>query len=436
MDEACNQGSLINNYRSLSPEHVCQTYGWNNWDAPWGSIESFVEWEKQTTDGVTCLYAVNEIPAGRSYIFRLIMDNAKNLKYGSLSADALIQEYSRMAIAIKFMKFSSGWEQFKFPKEPLPIDALQVLVPELCSSKPYFAYQCVLGHLYVGALSHIELLHRCEKNPEMGSILLEAFHIGNTPTDFAEQLEKLVNDGNILPDENQAFEETERIMRNRLNPLADNYKPILSDSHEVVKEGLGEGVAYWIQKPFEEIAVKGLDGRIGPSLKTIATRNVIDATRKEDRPFATQLRKTVREKQPSGPKERSDLLAEVKAKIPNYKKPPLSLDHAKTGESSSLGDFHPDEHAFENLDAIDRRVMLNQIIQKADLPERQRMVVDLKLKRVDDRDISLELKRVFGKSTSEGYVRKLYSDAKNNLRKIASEIPSDEREYILSLLPK
>lgn len=259
----------------------------------------------------------------------------------------------------------------------------------------------------VGMVCRLERVRRLQQHPEARL----ARHINDMS--FAARLGVLGPKLASVKEDDEAG----RALTKSVNMLKGAIK---GDEHlleETLFEVIWEIPNYDVELRFLELAeTRGLI----PYLQEAVQNKRYDRWREEHPQLAKAWRKALREQRPADVEERSNLMEKVRQQRRGKE---LSLDQTRMngyGETCTLSHAIADTQE-SGIEDVDRRLTLDALKGKANLTERQRIVVDLRLEGKDYRDIALALAQRFKKPCSEGNVRKLYHDATQRLSKAAKE---------------
>ena len=268
---------------------VAKRYGWAEWaDDPWGGSRKFAQWEEAIKDDESAVWAVNETPGGRFYLALGCLLILSQLDYSKMTPKELVLYEGIGAENFLFMKGYSGWEQFYYPEQPLPLGYINEEIIKPYSQCPFTIYREVVFSIYHWFRISSELTKRIAEHPELEGLLAYA----NAKHPEIHKLTRALAPKNFhLDDEDKGWDRFERPMREQLKRVARKYNDIfplrsevegnvLQETYLAGQEGLFEASLDLMEKDF---ITAGLEGRLVPSILRAVKNDLIDATRKARR---------------------------------------------------------------------------------------------------------------------------------------------------------
>ncbi len=149
-------------------EGLVYYYGWEKWvDDPWGNSDRFYEWINTTKDNALAAWAINETPGGRFYLATNILYNLTQIDYSSWSPEELhfaVGSGSQYFLGLR-------WEEFNYPREPLPTRFVNEQIIKVSPERPLFDYRYTIGSIFGASFLTNEYDKRLIKHPEVVGLL-------------------------------------------------------------------------------------------------------------------------------------------------------------------------------------------------------------------------------------------------------------------------
>ena len=434
--------------RQQMQEAVVKHYGWGKWsEDPWGDSQRFYEWLNEiSADDTRAVWALNETLGGRTFLSYGTVWALAQLDYSAMTEEDLFDYIGHGAENFLCLKRYTGWENFEshYLAEALPARLVNREIIKDYPSCSFSAYTSFVASIYLWLFAVGEVVRRCKGQPGREEFLKYVVASDSHLVDLSQQL---APEDYSPPDRSRTLMRMGEILN--IKGIAGKYKDNLlgvgfseeekmKEAEITALEGLFKGMDNWVRKtkltgtklndlvfPLsddqmkqqlavrremaknrERIVQAGVNGHLRNSLRKAVVNKLLDAIR--------EVKKIEREVEDSpGEKKIVKVQAEIPASALLSQETEYTSDDLLERIAARQGLV---ETSFQ--DEFDARELLDSILQEAKLTKRQRMAIDLTLEGRKDAQITLELKKAFGKSVTEVNVRSLRSDAIRRLKEV------------------